>query len=161
MVLDWFKNEKDEQESNVIEAQKEFELACSETHEDKKSRANRVRIGLRCRAVIDKIFIEGAEQFERYHNDKLQAIWDGNSEPKTPVPKNFQIIKSSKGDVLGYIPIDSAKQIYDIASDFQTKKISKKHAIGLTQLIADNICNMLGLETSFNVLDFLKDKGEE
>ena len=40
------------------------------------------------------------------------------------------------------------------------KDISKEHAINLTQIVADNICSMLSLETSFNVLDFLRDDPE-
>ena len=59
MVLGWFKAGKMQKSENEL-AKAEFELACAETHEDKKSRANRIKIGLRCRAVIDTLFIEGA-----------------------------------------------------------------------------------------------------
>ena len=69
MVLGWFKDgegaSKDENE--IANAKTEFESACAETHEDKKSRANRIKIGLRCRAVIDTLFIEGAKEFEKFH----------------------------------------------------------------------------------------------
>ena len=76
-------------------------------------------------------------------------------------PNNYQIIKSSQGDVVGYIPMESAKTVYDIAADFQKKDISQEHAINLTQIVADNICNMLSLETSFNVLDFLREEQKD
>ena len=158
MVLDWFKDNKKTSESEIEQAKIEFDAACSETHEDKKSRANRIKIGLRCRAVIDKIFVEGAKEFEIYHERKLQAIWEDKPAPAEPNPNNFQIIKSTQGDVVGYIPLECAKAVYDIASDFQKKDISKEHAINMTQIVADNICSMLSLETSFNVLDFLRDE---
>ena len=160
MVLDWFKDGenvgKDENEIAKIE----FESACAETHEDKKSRANRIKIGLRCRAVIDTLFIEGAKEFEKFHKEKLEAIWRKNP-PIEPKPNNYQIIKSSQGEVVGYIPMEYAHAVYDISSDFQKKDISKEHAINLTQIVADNICNMLSLETSFNVLDFLRDEQKD
>ena len=163
MVLGWFKDgegaSKDENE--IANAKTEFESACAETHEDKKSRANRIKIGLRCRAVIDTLFIEGAKEFEKFHKEKLEAIWEEKDPPKDPKPNNYQIIKSSQGDVVGYIPMEYAQAVYDIASDFQKKDISKDHAINLTQIVADNICNMLSLETSFNVLDFLRDELED
>ena len=57
--------------------------------------------------------------------------------------------------------MEYAQAVYDIASDFQKKDISKEHAINLTQIVADNICNMLSLETSFNVLDFLRDEQKD
>ena len=160
MVLDWFKDNKKTTETENGKAKAEFDSACAETHEDKKSRANRIKIGLRCRAVIDKIFVDGAKAYETYHEQKLQALWEGKSPPEEPRPSNFQIIKSSQGDIVGYIPLKSAEAVYDIASDFQKKDISKEHAINLTQIVADNICSMLSLETSFNVLDFLRDDPE-
>ena len=163
MVLGWFKDgegaSKDENE--IANAKTEFESACAETHEDKKSRANRIKIGLRCRAVIYTLFIEGAKEFEKFHKEKLEAIWEEKDPPKEPKPNNYQIIKSSQGDVVGYIPIEYAQAVYDIASDFQKKDISKEHAINLTQIVADNICNMLSLETSFNVLDFLREEQKD
>ena len=54
-----------------------------------------------------------------------------------------------------------AQAVYDVASDFQKKDISQEHAINLTQIVADNICNMLSLETSFNVLDFLREEQKD
>ena len=161
MVLGWFKDgENVGKDGNEI-AKNEFESACAETHEDKKSRANRIKIGLRCRAVIDTLFIEGAKEFEKFHKEKLEAIWEEKNPPEEPKPNNYQIIKSSQGDVVGYIPMEYAQAVYDISSDFQKKDISKEHAINLTQIVADNICNMLSLETSFNVLDFLRDEQKD
>jgi len=158
MVLGWFKDEENASKDENEIAKIEFETACAETHEDKKSRANRIKIGLRCRAVIDTLFIEGAKEFEKFHKEKLEAIWEEKEPPEEPKPSNCQIIKSSQGDVVGYIPMEYAQAVYDISSDFQKKEISKEHAINLTQIVADNICNMLSLETSFNVLDFLRDE---
>ena len=158
MVLGWFEGGENVGKDANESAKIEFESACAETHEDKKSRANRIKIGLRCRAVIDTLFIEGAKDFEKFHKEKLEAIWEEKDTPEAPKPNNYQLIKSSQGDVVGYIPMEYAQAVYDIASDFQKKDISKEHAINLTQIVADNICNMLSLETSFNVLDFLREE---
>ena len=70
MVLGWFKDGEDASKSENELAKADFESACAETHEDKKSRANRIKIGLRCRAVIDTLFIEGAKEFEKFHFEK-------------------------------------------------------------------------------------------
>ncbi|MDA9688903.1 hypothetical protein N9V13_00605 [Betaproteobacteria bacterium] len=161
MVLGWFNDGENTKKDESEVAKSEFESACAETHEDKKSRANRIKIGLRCRAVIDTLFIEGAKEFEKFHKEKLEALWEEKTPPKEPKPNNYQIIKSSQGDVVGYIPMEYAQSVYDIASEFQKKDISKEHAINLTQIVADNICNMLSLETSFNVLDFLRDEQKD
>ena len=56
--------------------------------------------------------------------------------------------------------MEYAQAVYDIFG-FSKKDISKEHAINLTQIVADNICKMLSLETSFNVLDFLREELEE
>ena len=47
MVLGFFKDGENASEDENEIAKTEFESACAETHEDKKSRANRIKIGLR------------------------------------------------------------------------------------------------------------------
>ena len=57
----------------------------------------------------------------------------GKNSSKEPKPNNYQIIKSSQGDVVGYIPMEYAQSVYDIASDFQ--RIFKEHAINNTDSV--------------------------
>ena len=46
MVLDWFNDKRKVTETENETAKAEFEAACAETHEDKKSRANRIIISI-------------------------------------------------------------------------------------------------------------------
>ena len=159
MIMTWLNQKKEQNsKSDALKAKKEFEEACVSKDDTRAMRAKRITIALRCRAVIDKTFVEGAEIYKKYSVAKLKAIWEQKPVPSTPKASTFQKIKSINGEIIGYIPEKFASQIYEIAGNYQTKEISIQTAIRQTQFIADEISESLHLEESFKTLNFLRDE---
>ena len=159
MIMAWLNQKKEQNsKSDALQAKKDFEDACVSKDNTRAMRAKRITIALRCRAVIDKTFVEGAEVYKKYSVDKLEAIWEQKPVPSIPKAPTFQKIKSINGEVTGYIPKKFASQIYEIAGNYQTKEISIETAIRKTQFIADEISKNLHLEESFKTLNFLRDE---
>jgi hypothetical protein len=158
MFKDWFGKKSNNKSPSIMDkAKQDFENACNLNLDNKQTRGLKIKIALRCRAVIDIIFIDGAKTYEKFAPEKLEAIWNENQVPDTPEAENFQSIKSSQGEIIGYIPIEHANKIFLIGGEFQTKKISKITAIRRSQLIANEISLLLNVENCFHVLDFLRD----
>jgi hypothetical protein len=159
MILAWL-NQKKEQNSNseALQAKKDFENVCDSKDDSRKMRSKRITTALRCRAVIDTTFVEGAEVYKKFSVSKLEAIWEQRAVPDTPKAPQFQTIKSINGEIIGYIPQEYASQVYEIAGNYQTEEISIETAIRQTQFIADEISKILRLEESFKTLNFLRDE---
>mgnify|MGYP001417024937 CR=1 FL=1 len=77
MIMSWL-NKKNEENTNSesVQAKKDYEDACNSTDDSRKMRSKRITIALRCRAVIDKTFVEGAEVYKNFSVTKLEAIWN-------------------------------------------------------------------------------------
>ena len=105
-------NQKKEQNSNseASQAKKDFEDACNSKDNSRTVRSKRITIALRCRAVIDKTFVEGAQVYKKFSVSKLEAIWEQRSVPATPKAPQFQTIKSINGEIVGYIPQEYASR---------------------------------------------------
>ena len=159
MIINWLtEHAKDSTKYLRSAAKEDFEKACNISSDLREARGFKIRIALRCRAVIDKLFIEGANQYELYTQQKLHAIWHKKPAPPEPTPKNIQRIRSSHGEIFGYIPLKFAKKVYKVSKNFQARAITSHSAIKHTQLIADEISYIMGLEKSFEVLDFLREE---
>ncbi|OUV99799.1 MAG: hypothetical protein CBD16_07525 [Betaproteobacteria bacterium TMED156] len=155
----WLSSKKDKNlQSFQVQAKKDFDLACNFDEDTRERKSIRIKIALRCRAVIDKTFVEGAEKFAKYKTDKLKAIWDQNKLPPEPEASSFQTINSMNGEIIGYIPKEYANQIFKIAGDYQNEEITIQSAIRQTQFIADEISSRLSLEESFKTLNFLREE---
>ena len=159
MIMAWLNQKKEQNsKSDALQAKKDFEDACVSKDNTRAMRAKRITIALRCRAVIDKTFVEGAEVYKKYSVAKLEAIWEQRPIPSTPKASSYQKIKSINGEIIGYIPEKFASQIYEIAGNYQTQEISIETAIRQTQFIANEISENLHLEESFKTLNFLRDE---
>ena len=159
MIMTWLNQKKEQNsKSDALQAKKDFEDACVSKDNTRAMRAKRITIALRCRAVIDKTFVEGAEVYKKYSVAKLEAIWDQKPIPSTPKAPSYQKIKSINGEITGYIPEKFASQVYEIAGNYQTEEISIETAIRQTQFIANEISSNLHLEESFKTLNFLRDE---
>ena len=159
MIMAWLNQKKEQNsKSDALQAKKDFEDACVSKDNTRAMRAKRITIALRCRAVIDKTFVEGAEVYKKYSVAKLEAIWEQKPIPSTPKASSYQKIKSINGEIIGYIPEKFASQIYEIAGNYQTQEISIETAIRQTQFIANEISENLHLEESFKTLNFLRDE---
>ena len=159
MIMAWLSSKKDKsKDSEALQAKKDFYLACKLNKGTREEKSIQIKIALRCRAVIDKTFIEGAEKQKKYKVKKLKAIWDQTEMPSEPIVSPYQEINSINGVIVGYIPENYAKQIFKIAGEFQNEEISTDTAIRQTQYIADEISKKLSLEESFKTLNFLREE---
>ena len=72
----------------ILEEQKsskaDYEKAMNLKGDSKQEVAFRLRIGLRARACVDKIFIDGAEKFAAYNEICLVAVAKGKPKPNPP-----------------------------------------------------------------------------
>jgi hypothetical protein len=80
-------------------------------------------------------------------------------EPELTDP--FKLIKSEKGTVVSYIPLEIAQQVFNIGGAFQKAAITPEQAMNGGQAIMDRICNDLGITDEITVLEFLRPESEE
>ena len=159
MIMAWLTQKADKNtKSETFRAKKDFDEACIGNGDSRKIKTKRITVALRCRAVIDKTFVEGAELYKKYSVSKLKAIWDQVPVPPTPKASPYQTIRSINGEIIGYIPQEYATRVFEIAGNYQTEEISIETAIRQTQFVAEEISKTLFLEESFKTLNFLRDE---
>ena len=105
----------------------------------RESRIFKARIGMRSRAHLDKVFIEGAEQAEAYQEACLTAISNGTERPALPEPRLFQSIKTQKETIYTYVPPEFCKEMFALGSMYQAVVIGPAETIKLAQEIADKV----------------------
>jgi hypothetical protein len=150
----------------MVKAKQEYEKTCQDAGDSRAEFAARIRMGLRCRAVIDKTFIEGAERTADYTERSMLALAAGDEKPKPPSASSFQVIRSVNGEIHAYIPLEYAEEVFKIGVAYQLEEISAEQAIELAQVIADKISEDIHLHPSIQALGFLReelsdDGGEE
>ena len=120
----------------------------------------RIRIALRCRAVIDKTFIEGAEKTAAFEEETMKAIVAGSEKPPEPVAAEYQQVASVSGDkVWVYLPNEYAEIAFALGGSYQRTDLSAEQAIDAMQGLADQIFSSeLGVDDPFLVLQFLRDE---
>lgn len=143
-------------------AKKEYEAALAKA-EDKSRLARQLcmRMALRCRTNIDKLFVEAAQKTERYEAEAVAALTANKRAPEPPVATCYQLAKVADGYIYTYLPEKHAEAIFKIAVAYQTEKMSRNAAIERTQAIADTVCEELGVLQKFQVLQFLLDDDNE
>ncbi|MGA1728529.1 MAG: hypothetical protein ACO38U_09740, partial [Burkholderiaceae bacterium] len=92
----------DAKKEEMIKAKQEYEKTCADTGDGRAEVAARIRMGLRCRAVLDKTFIDGAEKTADFTEKSMMAIASGDDKPPAPTPSSFQTIKSVNGEIIAY-----------------------------------------------------------
>jgi hypothetical protein len=80
-------------------------------------------------------------------------------EPELTDP--FKLIKSEKGTVVSYLPIELGQQIFDIAGAYQRASIDAEQAVNAGQAVMDKVCHTLALNDAINVLEFLIDSEDD
>ena len=143
------------------QAKADFEKAFASMQDTKQDKAFRVKIGLRIRSSIDKIFVDGAEKFAKYAEICLTAIAAGEEKPEQPKSSAFVKIKSLNGEIFSYLPEENAEAIFQLGGKYQNMEIDAKTAIRRAQVIANQYAYDLDLENSLIVLQFLRDELEE
>ncbi|MDC1426507.1 hypothetical protein N8339_06005 [Gammaproteobacteria bacterium] len=147
-----------------VQAKKDYESTVALDNIQDAPRALRARLAFRAKTNIEMTFIEGAKKMESFEKTKLAALLDGKGtadleEPELTDP--FKLIKSEKGTIVSYIPLEIAQQVFDIAGAFQKEAIQPEQAMNGGQAIMDRICNDLGIIEEIAVLEFLRPEPEE
>ena len=145
-------------EDSKVKAKEEYEKATALTGSSREVLGERMRMGLRARAHLDKSFIEGAEKFERYDEICLQATALGRDKPPPPKVTMFQTVKSINGEIRTYIPEEIAEQAFKLGAQYQLTKIDAKTAIDLCQNLMDTLAFELNLDDKLSALGFLREE---
>jgi hypothetical protein len=127
----------------------------------RESRIFKARIAGRCRAHLDKVFVEGAEQAEAYQEACLAAASEGNDAPAMPEPQPFQIVKTQNESIYTYVPSEFAKEMYALGNMYQSASVGPSETLKIGQELADKVSFDLGLDEPFTALQFLRDELED
>jgi hypothetical protein len=151
-----FKKPEDDERTRAIAA---FEKAISLTSDGHEARSLRLRLGMLCRAHLDKTFIAGAQQMESHELACALAIQQGKPMPEPPQAPLFQTVKSSSGEAQVYLPKEYADEAFAIGMLYQKTELSAEQALAAAQRLADRISyDALKLTTAFVALQFLRDE---
>ena len=149
------KNPDDE----MRKAQALFEKIISTQSDSRETRNIRVRMGLLCRAHLDKSFVTGAEQMASWQELAALAIAKGKEKPPLPEPSVFQKIKAGENDMYVYLPEEYAHETFFLGGRYQRAEIPALKAIETMQGLANQLCYYeLKLPEPFQVLQFLRDE---
>lgn len=152
-----FKSNSPEDEMNRAEAL--FHKVTSMKADTREVRSLRIRMGLLCRAHLDKTFVTGAEQTASWQELAAVAIANGKEKPPPPEPSLFQKIKSGDNEIFVYLPEEYANEAYALGGKYQRAEIPAQQAIEAMQGLANQICMFeLKLDEPFQVLQFLRDE---
>jgi len=118
-----------------------------------------MRMGLLCRAHLDKSFVTGAEQTSAWQELASLAVAKGNEKPPWPEPSLFQKIKAGENEVYVYLPEEYSHEAYFLGGRYQRAEIPALKAIETMQGLANQLCYYeLKLVEPFQVLQFLRDE---
>ena len=139
-------------------AKSEYDKACTLRGDDRKEQAYQMKVALRCRAHIDKLFIEGAEGAELYNDAVLVCIAEGKPKPTPPKPSEYMKIKTASGEVTSYLPEEYAEVVFRYGMRYQTMECTAVQAIQAVQQIANSVSFELKVEHPLTALQFLRDQ---
>lgn len=149
------KNPDDE----MLKAQALFDKVTSTKSDSRDARSMRIRMGLLCRAHLDKSFVTGAEQMASWQELAALALANGKEKPPMPEPSVFQKIKAGDNEIYVYLPEEYAHEAFNIGGRYQRAEIPALQAIETMQGLANQICLYeLKLTEPFQVLQFLRDE---
>lgn len=141
------------------QARATFEKIASLKSDSQEAHSMRVRMGMLCRAHLDKTFIAGAEQTARWQEMAAVATANGEPPPDVPVPSKFQKIRSGKAEVYVYLPEEYANEAFILGCKYQKTELTGPKAIEAVQALANQISYYeLRLKEPFLALSFLRDE---
>jgi hypothetical protein len=151
-----FKKPEEDERTRAVAA---YEKATSLTSDGHEARSLRLRLGMLCRAHLDKTFVAGAQQMESYELACALAIQQAKPQPDPPEAPLFQTVKSSTGEVQVYLPKEYADEAFAIGMLYQKTELNAEQAIAAAQRLADRISyDALQLTSAFVALQFLRDE---
>lgn len=146
-------------EDEMKQAKAAYEKIVSLNTDSREARSMRLRMGLLCRAHVDKTFIAGAEQTAAWQEKVALALANQQTLPEAPIAPRFQKVKAGESEIFVYLPDEFVRDIFALGAKYQQTHISAQQAIDATQKIADQLCRYeLGLEKPFESLTFLREE---
>lgn len=140
-------------------AEAAYEKVASLKGDSHDARSMRLRMGLICRAHLDKTFVAGAEQTAAWQELARQSLLEGLPLPEAPKPSLFQKIRSGDSDIYAYLPEEFVLEAFALGSRYQKTDLSAPQAIEAMQALARHISQYeLRLPEPFQVLDFLREE---
>lgn len=140
-------------------AQAVYEKVASLKGDSYEARSLRLRMGLICRAHLDKTFITGAEQTAVWEELARTALIQGVPLPEAPKPSAFQKIRSGDTEIYAYLPEEFVNEAFALGARYQRTELSAPKAIEAMQALAQQISYYeLRLPEPFQVLDFLREE---
>lgn len=150
---------KDADVNEKEQAQALFEKITASKADTREARSARIRMGLLCRAHLDKTFIDGAQRTALHLEMMAQATVNNTEKPEKPEFSLYQQVKSGDKEIWVYLPEEYALETFNVGASYQKTEVDAKAAINRVQQIADQICLYeLKLDTPFEVLQFLRDE---
>ena len=152
-----FGRSKDTQKEAMVAAKRDFEIA-SDPDAPGSVRRIRSRVALRCKALLDKTFVDGAQRTERYEQAVIVAINNGKPQPEAPKARSFGTVPAFDHEVMAFLPQEFADRAFDLGRRYQRVEIDAKQAIDYMQALADEVCATLQVDPPFEALRFLRDE---
>jgi hypothetical protein len=145
-----------EEMKRAVAAYEKVSSLKSDSHD---ARIVRMRMGMLCRAHLDKTFIAGAEQTALWQEHAKLALMEGKSAPDLPVPSKFQKIRAGEADIYVYLPEEFAVEAFGLGAQYQKMELTAAKAIEAMQALADQISLYeLRLKEPFQVMTFLREE---
>jgi hypothetical protein len=152
-----FGRSKDTQKEAMVAAKRDFETA-SDPDAPGSVRRIRSRVALRCKALLDKTFVDGAQRTERHEQAVIVAINNGKPQPEAPKARSFGTVPAFDHEVMAFLPQEFADRAFDLGRRYQRVEIDAKQAIDYMQALADEVCATLQVDPPFEALRFLRDE---
>jgi len=150
------KNTPAEEMKRAVAAYEKVVSLKSDTHD---ARIVRMRMGMLCRAHLDKTFIAGAEQTALWQEQANLALLEGKPAPDLPAPSKFQKIRAGEADIYVYLPEEHAAEAFGLGARYQKMEITAPKAIEAMQALANQISYYdLRLKEPFQVMNFLREE---
>ena len=156
-----FGRSRDVQKEAMRAAKRDYELA-ADPDAPGSVRRLRSRVALRCKALLDKTFIDGAQRTERHEQAVIVAINNGKPQPEAPKARAFGTVPAFDHEVMAYLPQDYADRAFDLGRRYQRVEIDAAQAIEYAQALADEVSADLQVDPPFEALKFLREEfGED
>jgi hypothetical protein len=150
------KNNPAEEMKRAVAAYEKVLSLKSDTHD---ARIVRMRMGMLCRAHLDKTFIAGAEQTALWQEHADLALMEGKPAPDLPTPSKFQKVRAGEADIYVYLPEEHATEAFGLGARYQKMELTAPKAIEAMQALANQISYYdLRLKEPFQVMTFLRDE---
>lgn len=148
-------------EDEMKKAKAAYEKVISLTSDSREASSMKSRMGLLCRAHVDKTFVAGAEQTAIWQEKMAVALAKQEALPESPQSSRFQKIKVAESEVYVYLPEEFVRDIFALGAKYQQTQISAQQAINAVQNIVNQLCRYeLGLQEPFQALTFLREELE-